>query len=782
MTREVPPAPARPGRFHSSHWGAFSATSDADGLRIAPLPGDPAPSALLQNIPAALTHPARIARPLVRRGWLADGPGPDPRRGSDDYLALPWDEALDLAAAELKRLGAGADWTEADLPGRHVFGGSYGWSSAGRFHHAQSQVHRFLNTAFGGYVGSVESYSSAAGSVILDLVTGNWRRLSREGGWWDHIRDRTELVIAFGGLPLKNLAVSPGGISQHGAAAAIRAARARGARFVSVSALADDMPPEAAADRLVPRPATDVALMLGMAHRLIETGAVDRAYLDAFTTGWPALEAYILGQSDGQPKTPAWAEAICGVAAGQIADLADLAARKRTIVTIAYGLQRAQNGEQPVWMALALACMLGGGQRPGAGFSYALGSMGNHGKPQLGVPTPTLPQGVNRAGDFIPVARIADLLLHPGAAYSYRGTTRHYGQIRLVYWAGGNPFHHHQDLGRLRRAFARPETIIVHDSVSTATTAHADIVFPATLTAERDDIGASAGDPLLVPMRQLAEPYAQARDDYRIFCDLAARLGCLEPFSEGRSARDWLDHLYQDTRAALQDQGLPAPDFDHFFDGPPLALPVSDAPGMMEAYHADPARHPLATPSGRIELSSARVAASGLPAHPAWIPPEEWLGAALARRHPFQLIANQPAGRLHSQLDFGPTSQATKVQGREVVRMNPADALRLGLRDGEVLRLWNDQGAALAVARPDPGVAPSVLQLSTGAWYAPREIDGLGMVCVNGNPNALTADRPASALSQGCAGQLCLVSVARLTGPDPGVVAHADILPRPAGA
>ncbi|WP_126978879.1 molybdopterin-dependent oxidoreductase [Frigidibacter oleivorans] len=779
MPSDTPSANPADRRYHSSHWGSFSAVREAGELRIEPLPGDPSPSPLLWNIPAALTHPARLARPMVRRGWLENGPGPDARRGADSYVELPWDRALDLAATELARLGGGAGWTADDVPGRHVFGGSYGWSSAGRFHHAQSQVHRFLNMAFGGYVASSESYSSAAGSVILDTVAGNWRRLSREGRWWEHLRDRTELVIAFGGLPLRNLAVSPGGISRHEAAGSLRAAIARGARFVSISPLDDDFPEDCPVDRLRPRPSTDVALMLGMAHRLIRSGAVDEDYLHRYTTGWLALRAYVEGESDGIPKSPDWAQEITGIAADRIAALADLAARKRTVVTVAYGLQRAQNGEQPVWMALALSCMLGGGARAGSGFSYALGSMGNHGKPQLDVPTPTLPQGTNRAGEVIPVARIADLLLNPGGTYSYRGAPRRYADIRLIYWAGGNPFHHHQHLSRLREAFSRPDTIIVHDSVGTATTAHADIIFPATVTAERDDIGASAGDPLLIPMRGLAEPFGEARDDYSIFCELSARLGCLQAFSEGRSAGEWLDHLYQETRAALAAAGHPAPPFGDFFAGPPLALPTSEAPGMMEAFHADPAAHPLATPSGRIELFSAKVAASGLPGHAAWIPPDEWLGAPLARVHGFQLIANQPAGKLHSQLDFGPTSMARKIGGREVARMNAADAERLGIGEGDVIRIWNDRGAVLAMARPSPGIAPSVIQLSTGAWYAPRPVPGIGLACVNGNPNALTADRPASVFSQGCAGQLALVSVERLADGDPGPVPHDRILPRP---
>ena len=140
MTRSSHPIEFRP---HSAHWGAFSAGWQGDRLVVRPHPGDPDPSPTLQNFPDALRHRARVARPMVRRGWLERGPGPDDRRGRDGFVPMAWDRVLDLLAAELKRV------TAAHGP-RAVFGGSYGWSSAGRFHHAVSQIHRFLNVALGG--------------------------------------------------------------------------------------------------------------------------------------------------------------------------------------------------------------------------------------------------------------------------------------------------------------------------------------------------------------------------------------------------------------------------------------------------------------------------------------------------------------------------------------------------------------------------------------------------------------------------------------------------------
>ena len=133
------------------HWGAAEIESDGRQLTsVRPWREDPAPSRILENLAAAHRHPARVDQPYVRKGWLEHGPGAA-ARGSDVFVPMSWTMALDLLAGELRRVYGtyGPDG---------VFGGSYGWASAGRFHHAQSQLHRFLN-CLGGYVRSVNTYS-----------------------------------------------------------------------------------------------------------------------------------------------------------------------------------------------------------------------------------------------------------------------------------------------------------------------------------------------------------------------------------------------------------------------------------------------------------------------------------------------------------------------------------------------------------------------------------------------------------------------------------------------
>jgi biotin/methionine sulfoxide reductase len=500
---------------------------------------------------------------------------------------------------------------------------------------------------------------------------------------------------------------------------------------------------------------------------------VDRAFLERYCVGYAVFEAYLSGRTDGQPKDAAWASAICDLRAETIRGLARAAVGRRTLITCAQSLQRAEHGEQPVWMGVVLAAMLGQIGLPGGGFAYAMGSLANVGKPELAVPLPTLPQGMNRVPDFIPVARIADLLLHPGEEYDFNGRRMVYPDIRLVYWAGGNPFHHHQDLNRLRRAFARPDTVIVHESAWTATARHADLVFPATVTLERSDIGASANDPLMVAMHPVAAPYGQSRDDYAIFSDLSRRLGVEAEFTEGRNPSGWLRHLYQTTRVALLEQGFDPPDFDGFWAEGELLLPTLPwTGGVTRAFRRDPDRRKLPTPTGYVEIASATIAGFGYedcPGHPTWMPPIEGVGSPLMRDWPLQLVANQPATRLHSQLDFGNVSVASKVRGREPVRIHPADAAARGIADGDVVRVFNHRGACLAGAVISDVVRPGVVQLSTGAWYDPVDPAADDPLCVHGNPNVLTRDTGTSKLAQACTGQLTVVQVERYDSALPSI-------------
>ncbi|MGW9568604.1 molybdopterin guanine dinucleotide-containing S/N-oxide reductase [Prescottella equi] len=750
-----------------AHWGMFDVESaDGDVSAVHPYAGDADPSPILGNLPGSVRHRARITGPAVRRGWLESGPGPSEVRGADEFVAVSWDELTELLARELRRV--------VDRHGnRAIFGGSYGWASAGRFHHAQSQVHRFLNM-LGGYTRSVHTYSLGATGVIMPRVVGtHWKLFARSTNW-DVIAANTDLMVCFGGVPLKNTAVNGGGTSEHPTRGAIDRLRDRGAEVVSISPLRDDL--HGRCDWIAPVPGTDVPIMLGLAHVLASEGLHDKDFLARYCVGYDRFESYLLGVDDGVPKTPEWASALSGVPAEQIRTLARRMAAGRTMLTVTWSLQRVRYGEQAPWMGVTLAAMLGQIGLPGGGFGHGYGSMNEPGLAPVPYPLPTLFQGSNPVPDFIPVAAIADLLLHPGEEFDFDGRRLTFPDTRLVYWAGGNPFHHHQDLARLRRALARPDTIVVHEPYWTPMARHADIVVPSTTSLERNDLACTRNDPLLVAMHAAVPRYADARDDYDTFAALAHRLGFGERFTEGRTAQQWIEHLYEQWRGfVLTDPAhVEAPAFDEFWRRGFVRMRTEDGLSLFSDFRDDPERNPLTTPSGRIEIFSADIDGFGYDdcaGHPRWFEPDEWLGGPRAQRFPLHLIANQPRTRLHGQLDHGGTSQASKIRGREPIRLHPADAADRGLAAGEVVRVFNDRGACLAGVVLDDGVRRGVVQLSTGAWYDPLDPSDPNSMCVHGNPNVLTADVGSSRLAHGCTGQHVLVEVERFDGALPPIKA-----------
>lgn len=737
---------------HSAHWGAFTAlVEDGRVVGAEAFRDDPYASPMLSAIPEIVHSDSRVLYPHVRAGWLEKGHRGDPsRRGSEPFVRVSWDEALELVAGELARV-------KAEHGNKAIFGGSYGWSSAGRFHHARSQVRRFLY-GFGGCTDQVTNYSWGAAQVLLPHVLGDFATADGKVTSWRNIAANTELMVMFGGASLKNGQVASGGAGENGYEKWLRKTAKAGVRFVNISPVADDGPDFMNADWVPIRPNSDTALMLALGHTLVAGGLHDAAFCDRYCAGADRFLAYLTGADDGQPKDADWATGITGVPAETIRALARDMAAHRTMLTAAWSLQRAHRGEQPFWALIALACLLGQIGLPGGGFGFGYGSINGIGIPRRQSPSPALPMGRNPTGFAIPVARISDMLLNPGATLEFNGDTLTYPAIKMIYWAGGNPFHHHQDLNKLIAGWQRPDTVVVHEPWWTATARYADIVLPATTTLERNDIGAASRDRFLFAMHKAIEPIGESRHDFDIFSALAERLGFHDAFTEGRDEAAWLRHLYD--RAARVGLNM---DFDGFWEQGHIEIPEPEEDDILMAdFRADPERHRLPTPSGRIELFSQTVAGFGYddcPGHPCWMEPAEWLGGPVAERFPLHLVSNQPYTRLHGQTDQGPVSRASKVAGREPAQLNRADAEARGIADGDVIRVFNDRGACLAGAILSDRVMPGVVQLSSGAWYDPAEPGEPGTLDRHGNANLLTIDIGTSRLAQGPTSLTALVEV-----------------------
>ena len=758
-----------------SHWGAYQLTRGVDGPALAGIAEDPDPSPIGRAMFDAYRNGPRILRPAVRAGWLKHGPGQrTAERGREPFVEVPWDEAFTLVARELRRV--------IDSYGNAaIYGGSYGWASAGRFHHAQSQLRRFMHL-IGGCTVHKNSYSYAAAQALLPHIVADMQGyLEVNHTSWDVIAAHTRLFVAFGGLPWKNAQMSVGGASEHRLRGGLATAMANGCRFVNFSAVRSglDLPPPTC-EWIPIRPNTDTAVMLALACEIIRSGRHDRAFLDRYCVGYEQWERYLLGNEDGIVKDAAWAGPIAGVDPARLRSLAIDMARevdgKRTMVNGAWSLQRADHGEQPFWALIALAAIIGQIGLAGGGFGVGYGCENGYGSPHPLVRVgPRLPAGTNPVTTFIPVARVTDMLERPGEEFDFDGRRLRYPDIRLVYWAGGNPFHHHQDLNRLLTAWQRPETIVVHEQVWNAHAKLADIVLPASSSLEREDIGFAYREPLVIAMRRLLDPPGQALDDHSIFAGVSAKLGVAGQFTEGRTSRTWLELLWENWRSAILAQGLTAPSFGEFWSDGTWRLPAAGRPVvMLDAFRADPETNRLQTPSGRIEIYSLEIASFGYadcPPQPTWLEPAEWLGCSHVARYPLHLLSDQPHTKLHSQLDFSALSRANKVLGREPVWIHPTDAAVRGISDGDVVRLFNDRGTCLAGAVLTDGIAAGVVKLSTGAWWDPQEPGVPGSLDKHGNPNVLTRDRGTSSLGQGCSAQSCLVQLERYEGPVPPITA-----------
>lgn len=736
-------------RYTAAHWGAYTFDDDT----LSPVTDDPAPSRIGRGWVSAARDPAsRILRPAVRKGWLAGDRGAD--RGRDEYLEVSWERAAALSAQELSRVSS-------EHGNSAIFAGSYGWASAGRFHHAQSQLRRFLNLA-GGFTWARDTYSHAAAEVLFPHVLGLSNRAVQDGMTsWPLVARHCTLLVAFGGISGRTAQINSAGTTTHEVVPWLKQLQAR---VVNVSPQQSDYP---GAEWWAIRPGTDTALLLALAHSLWSAGLHDDDFLSRCTSGWPQFRSYLTGETDGIAKSAEWAAPLCDIAATRIHQLARDMAAGRTMIALNWGMQRADHGEQPLWAGLALAAMLGQIGQPGTGFSFGYGSTTAVGRPAKLYDWPSLPQGRNPVKDYIPVARITDMLESPGAPYAYNLQKRVYPDIRLVWWAGGNPFHHHQDLFRLERAWRNPETVIVQDHSWTATARRADIVLPATTPLERNDLMLSRRDPSLIYMSQRYAPMGAALDDHDILRRISAELGFEDAFTEGRSPDEWLRWLWDGTMRAAEAQGIELPGFDRFramgrFDMPDSA----QSRILLEGFTRDPQSQPLATESGRITLYSPAIAAAGLPdcpAHPGWMRPFESLLDAVPDA--LHLISGQPDTRLHSQNDRGAEAQADKIEGREACYLHPETAAARNITEGMIVRLWNARGATLAGARLTPAIRADCVSLPTGAWFDPDpQVPGLDRA---GNPNVLTRDKGCSQLSQGNAAHTTLVFIEPWSGPLP---------------
>ena len=773
----------------ASHFGAVT-TKVRNGRfeSVEAFAEDRYPTSLIQGLPARTYAQDRILYPCVREGYLKNGYKSDKsKRGSDKYVRVSWEKAFDLIADELKRVykSYGPD---------AVYGGSYGWFCVGSLNNPQALLGRMLGIA-GGYTSRTLTYSTHAIRAITPYVTGGDESSNQQTAYPNLIAN-SECIVFWSSDPINTNQIA-WGVPDHQSYDYMKQLKAeakkRGIKFYCIDPVYNNTAVYFGAEHIQVRPTTDVAMMLGMAHYLYSENLYAKEFVEKYTSGFAEFKTYLLGEGDDKtPKTPEWAAKICGVDAKVIKMLAKEFVSKRTMLMGGWGFQRAHHGEQPHWMLITLASMIGQIGLPGGGFGcayhYSDGGVpapaAATGNPLSDVKTGNGSQGVAASAEapaaspgltgisvnskadgpwkqrkipVIPVSRIVECLENPGREILFDGKKLTYPDLKMAYWAGGNPFHHHQDRNRMIKAWQKFETFVVNECFWTATARMADIVLPATTEQERNDITKSHTNSYIFAMKKAVEPAGEAMDDFDIFVNILRRFSAAEvlAFTEGKSKMEWIKSFYDESYNKAKKSGVAMPTFEAFWEKGFVKFETPEAAKNFikyKTFRENPVTHRLGTPSGKIEIFSKKIAGFGYQeckGHPTWFEPMEWLGSKTAKEFPLNLVSPHPKYRLHSQLNNTWLRDLEEVQGREPIWINPKDAARRGIQNGDVVRIFNKRGQVLGGAVVTEAVMEGVVRMQEGGWYDPKEPGKIGSLCVHGDVNVLIADIPTSELAQG---------------------------------
>ncbi|RXI47068.1 biotin sulfoxide reductase [Malaciobacter mytili] len=740
----------------ASHFGAFYAhVRDGKIVDISSqLDSDANPTVMVKSLADRNSSNSRVKYPVVRKSYL-EGKGRGDLRGKEEFVRVSWDTAIDLVAKAIKK-------AQANGGNQALYNASYGgWAHPGAFK-PNALAGRFFNI-IGGAVRTSGEYSNGAAGQVNPSIVGDMEVYSIQTAH-EQIIKNTKVMILWGADLYKTNRAGYS-VPNHRCYDAYEEYKKAGIKVISIDPIYTMSAQEFKADWIKIRPGSDVAMMLAMMNYLYKSKKYDKAFIDKYTYGFDKFLPYLLGKTDGVEKTPQWAEKLTEVPAKTIKQLADIMVSNRTFIAGNWALQRAHHGEQVDWCIITLASMIGQVGLPGGGFGFSMhyegGGDASSGKATVG--------GMSQGGGdnvkiAIPASRMSDLINKPGQTVTYKGKEIVYPKVEFMLSAGGSPIGHQPDVNELIKALRTLDTLVVVEPWWTPTAKMADIVLPATTTMERDDIasGMSYSNDRIYAMKQIVKPRYESKDDYEIFTLLAEKFGKAKRYSRDRSVKEWLERLYKRSYAK-REMGI---SFEEFWEKGVIKYEIpEDAKNFVrhEAFRKDPIANPLKTETGKIQIYSDKFASFGykdFKGHPMWFEPAEWLGnKKLVKKYPLHLVSPHPTYRIHSQLDNTWVQNVHKVQGREPIRINPNDAKKFNIRDGEIVEVYNDRGSLLAGVVITNTIREGVVAIEEGAWYSPEDNQKDITRCNSGQVNVLTSSRPTSQMAQATTANTVLVSI-----------------------
>ena len=611
-------------------------------------------------------HPGRLTRALIRTG----------AKGTGQFREASWDEALDRVAAALIDVAA-RHGPEAVWP--YYFAGTMGLVQ-------RDGINRLRH---------VMGYSRQHSTICSTVCESGWvAGVGRYGGPDPREMAQSDMIVMWGGNPVSTQV----NVMTH----VTRARKQRGAKFVVIDPYRT--PSAASADiHLAPRPGTDGALACAVMHIMFRDGFADRPYMAQYADCPDRLEAHL------RSRGPDWAAGITGLTVVEIEDFAALYGRTdRAFLRIGYGFARSRNGSANLHAVSCLPTVTGKWRHLGGGaFWNNRGSGIYHWDKTLIEGLDARDNGIRR----LDMSRIGAVLT---------GDRTELGDgppIHALFIQNTNPVVVAPDSNRVRQGFLRDDLFVcVHEQFMTETAALADVVLPATMFLEHDDLYGAGGHTHLQIGPKLIEPVGECRSNHEVLQGLAQRLGARHPGFE-MSAMQLVD-------ATLRASGWPGAD-------EVIAHRWIDADPGFEQNHFLTG---FGFPDGRFRFAPDWAAVgpnhAGMPALP-----DHWAATDEATpEHPFRLVAAPARNFLNTS--FTETPGSRKREGRPTALVHPDDAARLGVIEGGRVTLGNARGAVTVHARVVGGMQPGVVVVES-VWPNADFGNGMGI-------NALTSDAPAA--------------------------------------
>ena len=654
--------------------------------------------------------PDRLRYPLRRTG----------ARGEGKFERITWDEALDTVARELRRVKEAYGPAAVFL----LVGGGDGSAL-----HGGTLLDRLL-CMMGGCTKTWGLQSNEAGHFASLATFGNMRPRST----YDDLLN-SRFIILWGWNPATT-------VTGH-AAWYLAEAKEKGTKIVSIDPRYTDTTALFASQWIPIIPGTDAAMLIAMAYVIIERNLQEQAFLDKYTVGFDQFKAYVLGEEDGIPKTPAWAEAITGVPADTIEGLAvEYATTKPAALMCGIGPGRTAYGEQYHRAAITLSAMTGnigvhGGSSAGMVWAITLGGypflkLARVGRGLAEVANPVeqdvsirkyalASHGPSASGARIHFTKIADAILE-GRAGGYPA------DLRLLYIVGTSYPNQYVNINKAVKALQKLDFIVVHEQFMTPSARFADIVLPASGLYERNDFTCgNVTPPFCGYMHKVIEPPDETKSHLEIASELAAQLD-LTDFSD-KTEDEWLRESVK--RSCV-------PDYDTLKERGFHKVDLSEPHVAYKEQIDDPTNHPFPTPSGKIEIYSRQLADMNhpqLPPIPKYIEAWESRNSPLGKKYPLQFVTTHFKRRAHTQFETIPWLRELQTQA---VVLNSADARARDINDRDKVRVFNDRGEMIIPARVTERIMRGEVDIPQGAWFDPDEKG----VDRGGSANVLTDDRP----------------------------------------